>query len=201
MVVTRSKIHLVKASRTGDAKTKQKVLELLDETRLMTVATLRMDGWPQATMVGYIHDDLTLYFSVARISQKLENIKREPRISIALGHDLPNRLRGLSMAAHAYEVMSTAEISKLNALMLRRYPEQSMFSPREKSCAVIRAIPLVISIVDLARSPGEPELVEVTSAHSVQATTGSSHGGGEYHGVPVYYRHAGSSAYRPEAPS
>jgi general stress protein 26 len=163
-------MELMKNSRTADARTRQKVLELLDENRLMTVATLRMDGWPQATMVGYIHDDLTLYFSVARISQKLENIKRERRISIALGNDLPNRLRGLSMAAHANEVMSTSEINKLNALMLRRYPEQSMFSPRENSCAVIRAIPLVISIVDLARGPGEPELVEVTSEHSVQAS-------------------------------
>jgi general stress protein 26 len=194
-------MELMKNSRTADARTRQKVLELLDENRLMTVATLRMDGWPQATMVGYIHDDLTLYFSVARISQKLENIKRERRISIALGNDLPNRLRGLSMAAHANEVMSTSEINKLNALMLRRYPEQSMFSPRENSCAVIRAIPLVISIVDLARGPGEPELVEVTSEHSVQALPGSSHGGGEHHGIPVYYRHAGSTAYRPGAPS
>jgi general stress protein 26 len=193
-------MELMKDPRTTDARPKQKVLELLDENRLMTVATLRMDGWPQATMVGYIHDDLTLYFSVARISQKLENIKREPRISIALGHDLPNRLRGLSMAAHAHEVMSTAEINKLKMLMLRRYPEQSMFSPRENLYAVIRAIPRVISIVDLARGAGEPELVEVTSEHSVQALLGSSHGGGEHHGVSVHYRHAGRAAHRPGAP-
>ena len=44
---------------------KTKVLELLDGHRLMTVATLRDDGWPQATLVGYVHDDLTLYFAVA----------------------------------------------------------------------------------------------------------------------------------------
>jgi len=180
---------------------KQKVLELLGENRVMTVATLRMDGWPQATMVGYVHDDLTLYFSVARISQKLENIKREPRISIALGHDLPNRLRGLSMAANAHEVMHTAEIEKLNELIHRHYPEQSMFSPREISCAVIRVTPVMISVVDLARGPGEPELFEMTSERSLQSVAGSARDGGRnHHTIAVDYLHGGTKAYRPGAP-
>ena len=52
------------------AELKNKVLRLLDEHQFMAVATLRGDGWPQATMVGYVHDDLTLYFAVALASQK-----------------------------------------------------------------------------------------------------------------------------------
>jgi hypothetical protein len=32
---------------------RQKILKLLDEHRIMTIATLRPDGWPQATTVGY----------------------------------------------------------------------------------------------------------------------------------------------------
>jgi hypothetical protein len=31
---------------------RRKILSLLDEHRIMTVATLRRDGWPQATAVG-----------------------------------------------------------------------------------------------------------------------------------------------------
>src|SRR5665213_882310 len=97
--------------RASDFELKAKIIALLDENRVMTVATVRPDGWPQATMVGYAHDDLTLYFVVARTSQKLANIERDPRISIALGrlsieigqagHD---GIRGLSMAARVSEV-------------------------------------------------------------------------------------------------
>ena len=36
-----------------------KILTLLDQHRIMTVATLRPDGWPQATTVGYVNEGLT----------------------------------------------------------------------------------------------------------------------------------------------
>ena len=32
---------------------KEKILSLLEQHRIMTIATLRPDGWPQATTVGY----------------------------------------------------------------------------------------------------------------------------------------------------
>ena len=156
---------MLKMFERAKLEPKLKILELLNENRVMCVATIRPDGWPQATMVGYVHDDLTVYFAVARISQKLANIEREPRISIALGHDRPDRLRGLSMAAHAAEVTELAEIDHLNALMLERYPGQVMFSPRETSTAVLRATPEVISVIDLPKGPGEPELVQIGRAH------------------------------------
>ena len=49
-----------------NASLRNKILELLDRHRLMTVATNRPDGWPQATTVGYVNDGLTLYFLCAR---------------------------------------------------------------------------------------------------------------------------------------
>src|SRR5690242_6593453 len=36
-----------------DEGIRQKILSLLDQHRIMTIATLRPDGWPQATTVGY----------------------------------------------------------------------------------------------------------------------------------------------------
>jgi hypothetical protein len=35
-----------------DEPLREKILELLDQYRIMTVATNRPDGWPQATTVG-----------------------------------------------------------------------------------------------------------------------------------------------------
>lgn len=142
---------------------KREVLTLLGENRTLCVATIRPDGWPQATMVGYIHDDLTLYFAVARSSQKFANILRDPRVSIAIGHDTPKRIRGLSLAARVTEVIDHAEIARINGLLHERYPAQTIFAPREASAAVLKATPLVVSIVNLARGPGKPQLVALES--------------------------------------
>ncbi len=53
-----------------DNTLKSKILELLDQHRLMTMATNRPDGWPQATTVGYVNDGLTIYFLCSPQSQK-----------------------------------------------------------------------------------------------------------------------------------
>ena len=58
-----------------------KIVELLAQHRLTTIATNRPDGWPQATTVGYANDGLTLYFLCGPQSQKAKNIARDNRIS------------------------------------------------------------------------------------------------------------------------
>ncbi len=54
-----------------DEKIRKKILTLLDEHRIMTIATLRPDGWPQATTVGYVNEGLTLYFLWAWTATRL----------------------------------------------------------------------------------------------------------------------------------
>jgi nitroimidazol reductase NimA-like FMN-containing flavoprotein (pyridoxamine 5'-phosphate oxidase superfamily) len=179
---------------------KAKILALLEENHVMTVATVRPDGWPQATVVGYVHDDLTLYFAVARMSQKLANIALEPRVSLALGHDTEDRIRGLSMAAHAVEVTDLAEVERLNALMRDRYAGRSRLWPREASSAILRARPTVVSIIDLAKGPGEPELVEVAAAVTVHHIHNTSIDRGNDSRIRVNFVHPNPSAYRPGAP-
>lgn len=53
----------------------------------MTVATLRPDGWPQATTVGYANEGLTLYFLCGPDSQKATNLARDDRVSLTCGAD------------------------------------------------------------------------------------------------------------------
>lgn len=90
-----------------DTELKSKILALLDQHRIMTVATLRPDGWPQATTVGYVNEDLTLYFLCGPDSQKANNLARDDRVSITIDHDTPDlmAITGLSMAAHARAVV------------------------------------------------------------------------------------------------
>ena len=151
-----------------DPALKAKILAVLDENRIMSIATARPDGWPQVTMVGYVHDDLTLYFLIAANSQKRDNITREPRVSIAVGQDGADHIRGLSMAARASEVTDLDEIKRLNLLIAERYPAQTLFAPREASADLMRATPTIISLIDHSKEPGPPTLVEVISETGVR---------------------------------
>src|SRR5678809_1138207 len=104
---------------------RQKILTLLDQHRIMTLATLRPDGWPQATTVGYASEGLTLYFLCGLDSQKAANLARDDRVSLTIDHDTPQvmEITGLSMAAHANLVQDTAEVQKVLRMLMARYPE------------------------------------------------------------------------------
>lgn len=140
---------------------KQRVLEILEEHRLMVLATLRPDGWPQATTVGYIYDDLTLYCAVARTSQKFENIRRDSRVSVAIAGGGTKGLHGLSMAARATESTDPQETDRVNRLLWTRYSHDHVFSPRSASAAVLKITPILVSLIDLAGRDGQPRLLRV----------------------------------------
>ncbi|ABE62764.1 pyridoxamine 5'-phosphate oxidase-related, FMN-binding protein [Nitrobacter hamburgensis X14] len=89
--------------------------KLLDEHRVMTVATNRPDGWPQATTVGYANEGLTLYFMCGLNSQKANNLARDDRVSLTIDHDTDQlmAITGLSMAGHAQPVTDPADGEKI----------------------------------------------------------------------------------------
>lgn len=155
---------------------KSLILRLLNEHRVMTMATNRPDGWPQATMVGYVNDGYLLYCFVARNTQKYANIVRDPRISIAIGSDAatPMGIKGLSLAGLASVVTDRAEFDDIRKLRLKRYPEYSSLprpasdqdalvriSPHSSpaSIALLRIVPEVISVLDYSKGFGHSDLV------------------------------------------
>ena len=71
---------------------KRQIISLLEEHRIMTVATNREDGWPQATVVNYANDGLLIYCFIDREGQKFANITQDPRVSVAIAKDYPQPL-------------------------------------------------------------------------------------------------------------
>lgn len=105
-----------------DEEIKRKILTLLDQHRIMTIATLRPDGWPQATTLGHANEGLTLYFLCGLDSQKAANLAQDDRVSLTIDHDTPQvmEITGLSMAARAKVVDDPAAAEKaLRLLMLK----------------------------------------------------------------------------------
>ena len=149
-----------------DESMKRKILALLDEHRIMTIATLRPDGWPQATTVGYVHEGLTLWFLCGLESQKARNLALDDRVSITIDHDTPDILSitGLSMAARARRVTDRAEAERVLKLMPLRYPEASPLPaelpmPGPDDVALFRVVPEVISVLDYTQGFAHTDLV------------------------------------------
>lgn len=146
-----------------DEEIKKKILTLLDQHRIMTVATLRPDGWPQATMVGYGNDGLTLYFLCSPDSQKAANLARDDRISLTIDHDTPQvmEITGLSMAARARAVVDSAEAEKAMRLLMQKYPQQSvpLPMPSPADVRIFRVTPSVVSVLDYTKGFAHTDLV------------------------------------------
>ena len=148
-----------------DEMIKQKILALLDENRIMTIATLRPDGWPQATTVGYVNKGLTLYFLCGLDSQKAKNLARDNRVSLTIDHDTPDlmAITGLSMAARATPVANRAEAEKVLRMLPRKYPDATaplpLPMPTPDDVRIFRVTPKVISVLDYSKGFGHTDLV------------------------------------------
>ena len=143
---------------------RQKILELLDGHRIMTIATLRPDGWPQATTVGYVNEGLTLYFLCGLDSQKARNLALDDRVSMTIDHDTPDvmAITGLSMAARAHTVTDRAEAEKVLRMLPLKYrdaPPLPMKMPSPDEVRLFRVTPVVISVLDYTKGFGHTDLV------------------------------------------
>jgi general stress protein 26 len=119
------------------------VASLLKEHNIMSVATVRPDGFPQATTVVYANDGVRLYFACDRGCQKVRNLARSPKVSVTIANDYEDwsQIRGLSIGGIAEVVKSPAE--------------------QRADTAVVRISPKVISVIDYRRGLGHTDLVEV----------------------------------------
>ena len=145
-------------------ETRKKILSLLDQHRIMTIATLRPDGWPQATTVGYVNEGFTLYFLCGLESQKAANLARDDRVSLTIDHDSPQvmEITGLSMAAHAQVVLDRTEAEKVLRMLPLKYAEQVSLPgpmPTPEQVRIFRVTPTVISVLDYSKGFGHTDLV------------------------------------------
>jgi nitroimidazol reductase NimA-like FMN-containing flavoprotein (pyridoxamine 5'-phosphate oxidase superfamily) len=147
-----------------DEEIRKKILTLLNEHRIMTIATLRPDGWPQATTVGYVNESLTLYFLCGLDSQKAANLARDDRVSLTIDHDASQimEITGLSMAARAQAVTDQAEVEKVLRMLPLKYPEQVSLPgpmPKPEEVRIFRVTPTVVSVLDYTKGFGHTDLV------------------------------------------
>jgi nitroimidazol reductase NimA-like FMN-containing flavoprotein (pyridoxamine 5'-phosphate oxidase superfamily) len=152
---------------------KDKAIRILEQNRLMAIATARPDGWPQCTMVSYANEDILLYFVVSRTGQKFANIERDERVSLAIGRDFhdPATINALSIAAHASEVRDATQRERAVKLLLERHPGLSRLEPPDPAhSAVMRAEPDIVTVLDYSKGFGHADLLTVGPGALVEMT-------------------------------
>lgn len=145
-------------------KLKALILKEMKSHDTMTVATVRRDGWPQATTVVYANDGLDLYFVCDRDSQKARNIARCGKVSVTIDGDSKDwgKTHGLSLAATAKPLKRPAEIAAALKHLARKFPELADLGAEEPAeLAVIKLVPKIISVIDYRKGFGHTDLVRV----------------------------------------
>jgi general stress protein 26 len=146
-----------------DQPTNDFVMHVIDSVRDLTLATVREDGYPQATTVSFAHDGLTFYVGIGKHSQKAHNISLNNKVSLAL--TLPyqnwNEIQGLSMCAIAEVLEDPSDCEKAKDCLVRRFPQLSQWAGTEMAAeiALLRIKPQVISVLDYTKGFGHTELV------------------------------------------
>ena len=147
----------------------QPAIEILDRHRMMAISTVRPDGWPQTTIVGYANDGWTLYFSIFRSSQKFQNIAKDDRVSVAIAPEARSlgEIEAVYAGAHASEVTEQSEREHAWSLLVERHPNLEDFGlPDDAETGLMRASCKYVSVLDYSKGIGHVEELTVGDEQS-----------------------------------
>lgn len=135
-------------------------IKILNTHRTMAISTVRPDGWPQTTIVGYANRGFELYFLIYRASQKFANIKHDDRISIAVSAEPAelSQLQAVYAGAKAREITDPAEREAAWHLLMERHSNLAGLKIADASEAVFMLAKCkYVSMLDYTQGPGHQE--------------------------------------------
>lgn len=149
-----------------DENRRRQITSIIDDVDDMTIATVRDDGYPQATTVSYVNEGLTIYFGTSAVSQKARNIASDNRVSLTINRDYSDwsEIEGLSIAGLATPVTDTAEQTRIGSMMFAKFPQIADYLPADTNqaeLALFRIDPQFISLLDYSQGFGHCELIKV----------------------------------------
>jgi general stress protein 26 len=141
------------------------IMNIINNAKDLTLATIRPDGYPQATTVSYANDGMTIYVGIGKNSQKADNIRHCNKVSLTINAEYGdwNHIKGLSMGATAEMMTDPQEIKHAAACMIKRFPQVAEWaqSPQAAQTVLLKITPRVISVLDYEKGFGHTELVTV----------------------------------------
>ena len=148
----------------------QPAIRILNANRTMAISTVRPDGWPQTTVVGYANRGFEIVFLIFRSSQKYANIKHDERISIAVAPEPAEleQLKAVFAGAIAEEITDPQEREEAWRLLMERHANLAGFKIAGGGEAVfMRATCRHVSVLDFSQGLGHRERLTIDHRGSV----------------------------------
>ena len=143
---------------------------ILNANRIMAISTVRPDGWPQTTVVGYANSGFEIFFLIFRGSQKYANIQCDDRVSIAVARE-PDELEQLKAVYAGLNVKEITESKERNYawhLLMERHANLAGFKiPKADEAVFMRGKCRHVSVLDFSQGPGHREQLTVNDSGSV----------------------------------
>jgi len=135
--------------------TRDELLAVLRRYKLAVEATVTADGGPQAAVIGYaVSDRLEIVFDTLTSTRKFANLRRDPRIALAIGWDQETvQLEGRA------DVPEGAELERMVDVYFAAYPDGRDRLAWE-GITHVRVRPTWVRYTDYAAQP--PSIVELT---------------------------------------
>ena len=150
---------------TMDKQIEQFILDILAGHNILTLATVRDDGYPQATTVTYANDGLKIYFLTGPECQKVHNIKHCNKVSLTIDREYEDwrQIKGLSMGGMAEVLSNPDEIEEAVICLEGKFPKIHEWVSTEEmgAAAFVKITPQVISVLNYEKGFGYTELVPV----------------------------------------
>ena len=149
-----------------DEGRRRQIVSIIDDVDDMTIATVRDDGYPQATTVSYVNDGMTIYFGTSAGSQKAKNIASNNKVSLTINRTYSDwsEIEGLSIAGLATPVTDPVEQERIGGLMFAKFPEIADYNPADtasEELTLFKVDPKFVSLLDYRQGFGHCELIEV----------------------------------------
>ena len=143
----------------------KRIIDILDGADDLTIATLRDDGYPQATVVSFVNDGLNIHLGTGAEAQKARNMMRNNKVSVAvtLPYATWDEIKGVNLAGRAHRITDPQEFRHVGELMFKKFPQISQYADfgSGMEMALFRIEPEVVSILDYAQGFGHTDLVDL----------------------------------------
>lgn len=135
--------------RNSIALTEEEQQEMMDKGWTLQVASNGVRGFPHVVAMWYVVMDGKICFSTFRKSQKVLNLRRDPKITVMLesGHAY-NELKGLVIEGTAEVIEDTPYVANVMAHVGAKYsgtpigtPESQAMNPQAPKRVIIRITP------------------------------------------------------------
>ena len=141
----------------------KQIAEFIGKCHLCTIATVSADGQPSASTMYFKNSGLDIYFNTGKDSEKIRNIRENPRVAIVMQGDGPTpqsdrNIKGIQCTGKA-SVLPDDDTSGVPMTVMARHNAFNSVKPGES--VVVKVSPEKIYMIDYSKGFRHRDVLEI----------------------------------------